>query len=354
LISAAGAEPTRVRLIEYGPDAYESRPLEADDLSDRFTQGCPVMWLDVVGLRDTDTVRRIGELFDVHPLALEDILAGGQRPKVDVYDDHVFIFCHRMPGLHASDVEQIAICFGRGFVLTFQERTGDCFEPVRDRILNRKGRIRTAGAGYLAYALFDSLVDHFLPVLDQMGEDLETLELAILEQRAPDVSAALLVARRELQTLRRAVNPLHEVLRELRSDRIELISEDTRLYLRDTHDHVLRLNDLLDGWRDFSTGLMDVNLAVSGQQLNEVMKVLTVISTIFIPLSFVAGVYGMNFNTATSRLNMPELNWSFGYPAVLLLMAGIAVAQLAFFWRRGWLRPRRRPGPDARYPASDD
>jgi magnesium transporter len=312
-----------------------------------------VSWINVEGLGDVDTVRAVGAAFGLHPLALEDILDVHQRPKLESYDDTLFIIL-RLPaggGNHGEDVapghldlELVAICLGRGFVLTFQERPdADVFEPVRRRLRAVTSSIRERSADYLAYALIDAAIDAYFPLLERLGEDVEELERLVIER--PEVSqiARIHDLKRDLLTMRRAVWPLRDVLNALLRDEVALVGPQTRLYLRDCYDHSVQLIDMIETYREIASGLVDIHLSSLSNRMNEVMKVLTIIATIFIPLTFIAGVYGMNFDPTAGPWNMPELGWRYGYPATMLAMAAIAGGLVTLFWRRGWIGKNPQP-----------
>ena len=240
-------------------------------------------------------------------------------------------------------MEQFSLFLGPNFVLTFDEQPGDCFDPVRERVRRKHGRVREAGADYLAYALLDTIVDCYFPLLERYGEQLEDLEETIISQPNHTVVAAIHDIKRDLLSLRRAIWPQRETFNTLLRDKTPLLTDETRLHLRDCYDHTVQLIDLIETYRELGADLMDIYLSSVSNRTNETMRVLTVIATIFIPLTFIAGVYGMNFNAGTSPWNMPELGWYWGYPLVLGLMAMVAAGQLFFFWRKGWLAlPLRR------------
>jgi magnesium transporter len=259
-----------------------------------------------------------------------------QRAKVEEYGDHLYIVLRMVgPGEHL-ETEQLSLFLGRNFVLTFQERPGDCFEPVRARLRHSRGRMRDTGADYLAYALIDAIVDAYFPVVDDCGERLEELDEQMSAGHSHDAMAVLHHLRGELMLLRRAIRPLRDELVNLMPDPNALIRPETQFYLRDCYDHTVQLIDLLDTYRELCSDLRDFHLSAVSNRMNEIMKVLTIIATLFMPLSFIAGVYGMNFNTALPG-NMPELNWPYGYVLSLGLMLLVAGGMVAFFWRRGWL-----------------
>ncbi|MFT7623553.1 MAG: magnesium transporter [Myxococcota bacterium] len=314
----------------------ESRPGDASGLADlQLDDG--VCWVNVVGLGTESMLREVAETFAIHPLAMEDIVNLHQRPKVEEYGDHLFVVL-RLP--HAGEVltvEQISVYAGPGFVVTFQEYEGDCFEAVRERIRKQRGRIRGLGADYLMYGLVDAVADHYFPLLELYGDKLDALEDEILAGSSSSVMQRLLEVKRDLMRLRRSVWPLRDALRLLLTGGHEFVTEDTRLYLRDCYDHLVVAVDMLDNHREVDSNLVNVHLSVVSQRMNEIMKVLTIIATVFMPLGFVAGLYGMNFDREASPWNMPELAWSYGYPFALGVMATISALLMWFFYRKGWL-----------------
>ena len=290
-----------------------------------------VLWLDVDGLGDVDTIRRVGELFGLHKLELEDVVNVHQRAKIDAYGEHLFVVARMIERGTQLDTEQLSLFLGRDFVLTFQERPGDGFGPVRERLRQAKGALRQAGPDYLAYALLDAAVDEYFPVLEALGERIELLEDAITLKPCPEHLRELHCVKRDLLTLRRAVWPLREALNQLQRDDGGLVQRETRPYLNDLYDHTVQLMDLVETYREIASGLLEVYLSSMSHRLNEVMKVLTVLATIFIPLTFLSSIWGMNFD------DMPELHWRYGYPAALALMFCVAIVLLVAFRRRGWI-----------------
>lgn len=297
-----------------------------------------VVWINVTGLANIELIERFGDRFGLHALALEDVVHVQQRPKLEDYEDSLYTVVNI---LHVTEerieTEQVSFFAGDGFVISFQEYPGDCFEFVRERLRQKRGRIRSHGSDYLLYALLDSVVDHYFPVLEVMNERLDDIERDLFSEDEADILPDLITMRRDLVTLRRVLAPLREVLAGLLREDKPLMQDYTRPYLRDCQDHVLRLMDSLESCKDLTTQLMDVSLNLASQRLNEVMKVLTMISTIFIPLGFIAGLYGMNFNAQASHYNMPELNFAYGYPTVLGVMGVIVIALLYYFYRKGWI-----------------
>lgn len=347
LISYPDAQPTRIRAVAYGAPAVED--VEVDDLAvlDDLRARHRVIWVDVVGLADTDKLRALGDRFGLHALALEDVVNGSQRVKLDRHPDHdflvVYVSEHRTDGPVHLFVEQLNLFVGADFVLTMRDQESPVLGPVRARIDDAGSRIRRSGADYLAYALLDAVVDHYFPVLDAISDRLEALEDEVVGRPREEIVGRIQEVRREIMALRRAAWPLRDVLNEiLRGDRPGPFTDFTQVYLRDCHDHVLRIIEVLESYRELASTLMDLYLSSLSTRMNEIMKVLTIIATIFIPLSFVAGLYGMNFDPAASPFNMPELKWRYGYPFALGLMAAVAGGLLLYFRVKGWIGGRRR------------
>jgi len=307
-----------------------------------------VTWVNVSGLGSTDTLRAIADVFGLHRLALEDVLNVHQRPKVEQFADHLFIIVRMADSTGNGDTEQVALFLGKNFVVSIQERVGDCFDPIRARVRDKSSRLRSQGADYLAYALIDGVIDGYFPGLESLGEQLEDLEEAVVSNPRRATVSRLHDVKRQLLSLRRAVWPSRELLGTLTREEHDLLGAETRLYLRDCYDHTVQLMDLVETYREIASGLMDVYISSVSARLGEVMKVLTVIATIFMPLSFIASLYGMNFDRDVSPWNMPELGWRLGYPFALAIMSASVVAMLFYFWRNGWLGNRDRGISDQR------
>lgn len=335
LLIDAEAPPPRLTVLAYGPDSYTEE--EVSDLGrlDELCREWPVVWLNVDSLSDEPLLRAIGEHLDLHRLVLEDVVNLGQRSKAEFYDDVLFIVL-RIPDVERGDTEQVSLLVRDGLVVTLREHSGDCFEAVRDRIRHSKGKIRVRIADYLAYALLDAAVDHYFPVLDEAGLALDSLEDRVFEEPTPETLEQIHSLKRSLVSLRKAIWPYRELLNTLMRDAGSIFADETQPYLRDCYDHVVRLIDLVEAQREVTSDLQNMYLSTVSNRMNEVMKVLTIIATIFIPLSFIAGVYGMNFDPAASRWNMPELGWALGYPAALMLMGLVAGGLLVFIGRKGW------------------
>lgn len=330
-----------IRVMAYGPGEMVGDevhdPRELGSYLERF----PVTWVNVDGLGDTDVLREIGEVFGLHDLALEDVVNVFQRAKVESYPDHLFIVLRMVslqegphPEVHN---EQVSLFLGPGYLLSFQEREGDCFGAVRERLRAGRERIRNGSADYLAYALVDAVIDSYFPMLEDFGEILGNLEDEVLGRPRSDVASRIQLVKRDLLSIRRAAWPHREAISQLWRDDTPLVKDDTRLYLRDCYDHVVQLIDLLENYRDVGASLTELHLAMISNRMNDVMKVLTIIATIFIPLGFIAGLYGMNFDPSASPWNMPELGWYWGYPFALGAMTVVAGLMLWYFRRRGWL-----------------
>lgn len=341
LLAEPGAPKPVVTLIAYGPQQLVEQKLEtpADlDTIPQFLDKFPVTWINVDGLGDSDLVARLGKTFGLHPLALEDVMNMHQRSKVEQYGDHLFIVARMVEGEARCETDQLGMFLGSRYVLTFQHLPGDCFDPLRLRIREGRGVIRTSGPDYLAYGVLDSIVDSYFPILERFGEEIDALEDEIMGKPSRDIISRAHSVKSKLLVLRRAIWPLREALHVLVRDPIPVIRESTRVYLRDCADHTFQLIDLLETYRELASDLLELYHSSLSNRMNEVMQVLTVIATIFIPLTFIVGVYGMNFDTTVSPWNMPELKWRFGYPAVWAVMLSVAGGLLYFFGRKGWLR----------------
>ncbi len=334
------ATPPELVLIEYSQQGAYSQTIEIGQLQPEAITSEEVSWLDVRGLGSETVLRQVGDTFSLHRLVLEDVVNVPQRPKVEQYPDQLVIIARMVtpyPSGRKFYNEQVSFILGPHYLLTVQEEPElDCFGPVRDRIRHDRGQIRQWGPDYLTYALLDAIIDGFFPVLEDYGEIIEDLEDEVISHPSKVTVKKIYRLRRELLILRRAIWPQREMLTQLIRDGSPLISSEVRLHLQDCYDHVVQILDIVESYRELATGLMDIYLSSVSNRMNEVMKFLTIISTIFIPLSFVVGLYGMNFNPEVSRWNMPELNWAYGYPACLLGMGAIAGGLVVFFWRKGW------------------
>jgi magnesium transporter len=323
--------------VAYGGGELLEREVDGVDAVRDLRAGHGVVWVDVSGLGDVSVVQRIGEMFDLHPLALEDVLNVTQRPKVEEYGEHVFIVTRMPIPDDPGHTEQIAMFLGRGFVVTFQEVPGrDCIDPVRERIRRQRARIVGAGPDYLAYAVLDAIVDAYFPLLDELGDRLEAVEAEVLHGDDRSVVGRVHALTRELTGIRRVLLPLRESIAQILREETPLVTDATRLYLRDTLDHAIRLIELVESQRDLASSVLHVYLTLASNRLNDVMKVLTIITTVFMPLGLIAGIYGMNFDRGASPWNMPELGWRYGYVFALGVMVAVGAAMLLFFRSRKW------------------
>ena len=325
---------THVTLIDYGPDHVTEEVTKQIDELARRAGSDSVTWINVEGVQDTNLIAEFGERFHLHPLLLEDILNTDHRPKAEVYPNHIF-FVLRM--LRVGDdqtelhSEQVSLVLGEGYVLSFQEAPGDVFEPIRTRLRSGHQRIRSMGPDYLLYALIDAVVDHYFVVLETMDDRSERLEAAVFGGAQQDTLREVQKLKSDLVPLRRAIWPLREALNSLMRDENPLIHTDVRVFLRDVYDHSVQVLDTVEALRDTSSSLLDIYLSAVSNRMNEVMKVLTVIATIFIPLTFIAGVYGMNFQY------MPELRLHWAYPTLWGVFAVVTLVMILYFRKRNWL-----------------
>ena len=327
-------EKARINIIDYDEARIEEKEVETIEECFPFRDSPSVTWINIDGVHDLELVEKIGEYFNIHPLTLEDIVNTGQRPKLEDFESHIFIVLKMLycePVKNEVEAEQVSLIVGSNFVISFQERVGDVFDPVRERIRKGKGRIRRAGADYLAYALIDSIVDSYFVILEQLGEGIEDVEQELATNPTQDTLQNIRVFKKEMLFLRKSVWPLREVVNSLERGDLALFHESTGIYLRDVYDHTIQIIDTVESYRDMLSGMLDVYLSSISNKMNEVMKVLTIFASIFIPLTFFAGIYGMNFTF------MPELGWSWGYFAALGFMALVGISLVIYFKRKKWL-----------------
>jgi magnesium transporter len=326
-------EQLRITLIDYDEDESQERPIPVAEVRP-FKETSTVSWINVDGVHDVEAIAAVGEQFELHPLVVEDIASTGQRPKVEEYDEHLYVVLRMLTysdeGGHV-EAEQVSIVLAGNVVLTFQERPGDVFDSVRDRIRTAKGRIRRMGPDYLVYSLIDAVVDNYFLVCERLGESVEPLHDELVSEPTPASLQRIHEMKGELLALRKALWPLREVVSSLERSESQFFQRATRLYLRDVYDHTIQVIETIETYRDMIAGMVDLYLSSVSNRMNEVMKVLTIIATIFIPLTFIAGIYGMNF------AYMPELGWRAGYPVVLAVMALIAAGMVLYFRRKDWL-----------------
>ncbi len=328
------SDDIHLSLFRYDAYSLEERPL------DRFEDASPLLepgvtiWINIDGIHDIDYMALIGRQYGLHPLTMEDVLNTTQRPKIEDFDDYIFVVMKMLRYDPAEDrilSEQISLVLGKDFLLSFQEASGDVFDPIRERIRKGKGRIRSGGCDYLAYALVDAIVDNYFVILEKLGERLEALEETLDDGQDAGVLDEIHTIRKELIYLRKQVWPLREIITHFLHADTPFVGAATGLFMRDVYDHTIQTMDTIESFRDILSGMQDLYLSTISNRMNEVMKVLTIIATIFIPITFVAGIYGMNFT------RMPELTWRWGYLFVWVIILVIVFIMLAFFRHKKWL-----------------
>lgn len=328
------SETTRLTLLHYNEQRAVEHEIKTVDEAQALRSSPGVSWINVTGLHEVEQLAQFGKALGLHPLVLEDVLNTDQRPKLEDYGEYLYVVIKRLGnGNQANDIatEQISLILGQNLVISFLESDSGIFNGAKDRILNSRGRICQLGADYLVYTLMDAVVDNYFGIFEKLGERIEAVQETIISRPTPASLQALHALKRELLFLRKSVWPLREVVSGMQRGDSTLIHKDTWVYLRDVYDHTIHVIDTIETYRDILASMMDSYLSNLSVRLNEVMKVLTIIATIFMPLTFIVGIYGMNFQ------NMPELGWRWGYPAVLLLMLGIAGGMLLFFRRKKWI-----------------
>lgn len=327
-------EKVRITVIDYDDKNIAEKELLNIDECSAFKNTPTVTWINIDGLHDTSAIEKIGTQYDLHPLVLEDILNTGQRPKFEDFDSYVFLVLkmfYRDEPHDATIIEQVSVVLGKHVVISFQERPGDVFDSVRERLRKNKGRIRRADADYLAYALLDSIVDSYYVILERVGEKIENLEETVVAEPTPAALHTIHELKREMIFLRKSVWPLREVISNMSKAESALVKKATGVYLRDVYDHTVQVIDTVETFRDMLSGMHDTYLSSISNRMNEIMKVLTIFASIFIPLTFIAGIYGMNFSF------MPELGWRWGYFAVWGVILGVGILMLVYFKKKKWI-----------------
>jgi len=328
------AEETKITILDYDETQFQEKKVREIEECFPFKETPTVTWINVDGVHDVGFIQKLGEHFDLHPLIIEDIVNTQQRPKMEESENYIYIVLKMLyldAESNGTQVEQVSVVFGKNFVISFQEREGDIFEIIRERIRNGKGRIRKMGTDYLAYALIDAVVDHYFIILEKDGEKIEVLEEKVVSEPRPETLQEIHRLKRDMIFLRRSVWPLRELVNSLERGESPMIQKTTRIYLRDVYDHTIQVIDTLETYRDMLSGMHDTYLSSISNRMNEVMKVLTIIATIFIPLTFIAGIYGMNFEF------MPELKWRWAYFGVWGIILIIGIFMLLFFKKKKWL-----------------
>ncbi len=344
-----------IHVLCYGPDDYEEHEFhDADSMigqCGQWQKQWPVTWVHVEGLGDAHVIEQLGKCYDLHALALEDVLHVQQRPKVERYSHSLFIVTRMVERVEKVTTEQLCIFLGANCVVSFEERPNSIMGTSRNRLKNNHGILRDRGPDMLAYALLDLAQDSYFPVLEEFDAKLEDIEDDVIRRPTNENLVSIYEFRRNLMRLRHDIWPQRDAMNSLFHQSGDLLTDEARMYLRDCYDHAVQIYDLLEHYRELASGLIDIHLSSLNNRMNEIMRVLTVISTLFIPLSFITGLYGMNFNTDRSPLNMPELNWYWGYPFALGMISFTAFMIIWFFQRKGWLGKGRFDGnsmePDA-------
>ncbi len=323
-----------ITIMDYDQASLVERSVQFIEDTFALKETPSITWINITGIHQIDVIEKVGQHFDIHPLTLEDIVNTNQRPKMEDYDHYLYIVTKMLyfePFKEDILSEQISIILGKNFLISFQETEMDVFSSVRERIRKSRGRIRTSGVDYLAYALMDAIVDHYFVVMGTVGERMESLEEKLLGSPETGMSQVIHEMKRQMIHLRKNIWPLREILANLMRGNSPLFRETTAVFLRDVYDHTIQVMDTIESYRDILSGMLDIYLSMMSNRMNEIMKLLTIIATIFIPITFIAGVYGMNFKF------MPELEWKWGYFVSLFLMGMVAIAMLIYFRKKKWL-----------------
>lgn len=334
-------ERTKITCIDYDAKIFTEKEItNLEDLKS-FKENQHVSWINICGLHETDKLQKVGEIFEIHSLVLEDILNVNHLPKLEDHDKYLFMIT-KMMDINKStgtlDIEQVSfLLINNNCLLTFQEKEGDIFDLIRDRIRSDSGLVRKMAADYLMYRLLDTIIDYYFYVLQDMDESIDAIEDDLIYNPGKGTIEIIHKLRKKIIIIRRAVTPLRDIIYSIEREHPQYIAKTTYIYLRDLNDHIHQNIDTMENYREILNGMLEIYLSSSNQKLNEVVKVLTFISTIFMPLSFIAGIYGMNFNNSASKWNMPELNSPYGYPIVLLVMLIIGISMVLFFKRKNWL-----------------
>ena len=328
-------EKVRIKIVVYNSENIVEKELnnveECLPFKDQLGTN---LWINVDGLDKIEVIEKLGSYFDIHPLTLEDVLNTGQRPKMEDYESYVYTVL-KMILLNTEKkdivIDQVSIIFGYNYILSFMEKGENIFDPLKERLKNPASRLRKNGVDYLAYGLIDSVIDNYFLILEHFGEEIEDLEEELIIHPTPETLKTIQKYKRDMIILRKSVWPLRELINCMQQIESEIIKDTTRIYLRDVYDHTIRVIESVEDFRDILSSMVDIYLSSISNKMNDIMKVLTVIATIFIPLTFIAGVYGMNFD------NMPELHWSWGYPAVMLFMTLIGITMFIYFKKKRWV-----------------
>ncbi len=326
-------DKSKITIINYDEEQFLKLEDKTPEEYLPFKDTTNVTWVNVDGIDQAEMIERIGNTFDLHPLLLEDIMNTDQRPKMEAYDEYLFIVLKALfydEKEKAIITDQISFILGKQYVISFQERESNLFNAVTERLKNGTWRIRRLGADYLLYSLIDIIIDNYFVILERLGEGIDELEVQLVTSPRTEILKSIQTLKREMIFLRRSVWPLREVINSMERGDSPLIEKTTQIYLRDIYDHTVQTIDTIETYRDMLSGMLDIYLSSVSNRLNEVMKVLTIIATIFIPLTFIVGLYGMNFEY------MPELKWRWGYPSILLFMLAIGICMIFYFKRKKW------------------
>ncbi|MGB6370642.1 MAG: magnesium/cobalt transporter CorA [Atribacterota bacterium] len=327
-------EKVKITIVDYSEAKFQDKEAKSVGECFPYKDKPTVTWINIDGVHEIKVIEEIGKHFNLHPLILEDIVDTDQRPKIKDFGDYIFIilkmlYCDKKG--NAIRVEQVSLILGKNYVISFQEREGDVFNAIRERIRNNIGRIRKLGVDYLVYSLIDAIVDNYFIIIERLDEEIENLEDKVVIQPNPSNVQEIHKLKRDLIFLRKSIWPLREVISFLEKSESPLVLESTNLYLRDVYGHTIQVMDTVESLRDIISGILDIYLSSINTRMNEIMKMLTIVATIFIPLTFITGIYGMNFQY------MPEIKWFWGYPAVLSIMVAIGIGMLIYFKRKKWM-----------------
>lgn len=328
-----------ITIFNYDEQQFEEKKIESIEELKLLKENAKMLWVNLAGIHDVTLIEKVCEIFGIHSLAIEDILNVNHSPKIEEHDNFLFLILKMIDFDKTKrdlNIEQISIILGKNYVITFQENTGDVFDVIRERIRTAKGRIRKAGADYLMYRLLDAIVDNYFITLEYVDDKIEFVEEKLLDESEDSYLKEIHSLRKDILKLRRAVYPMRDMTYYLQRGENPLIQKSTIMFARDLHDHIANNIETIENYREIINGVLEVHLSNASHRMNQVIKLLTIISTIFIPLTFIVGIYGMNFNTEVSIFNMPELNWKYGYPFVMLVMLVIALGFVIFFKRKKW------------------
>ncbi|MCE5329766.1 magnesium/cobalt transporter CorA [bacterium] len=326
-------DKVKIKLIDYGAQEYVEQDIENIEQCFKFKDDQTITWINIDGIHEIDILSKLGSCFGFHPLILEDILNTEQRPKVEDFTDYIYIVLKTIDyggKLNRITLEQVSIIVGKNYLISLQEKPLKIYESIRSRLKNDKSKIRTAGTDYLAYLLIDSIIDNYFDVLEKIGEKIETVENKLVTNPTQKTLKTIYDLKRDMLFMRKSTWPLREVISKLERGEISLVSDSTRIFIRDIYDHIIQVIDSIETFRDMLSNMIDIYLSSMSNRLNEVMKILTIISTIFIPITFIASIYGMNFRF------MPEISWKWSYPVIWVIIIAVIIYMVIYFKRKKW------------------